>query len=322
MYCAYNPVYHDNDLFIQEVIKIHGDVLEFPNLRINGMRNKINVECKVCGHKFSKYPNDLINGKRGCPVCAMKKRNVGLSANQEHFLERVKSNRTDKGLVYDYSKVRYKNMKTKVEIVCKKHGPFWQTPLNHINNHDCPLCGTKRAQMKNSSDTEKYLEKIKIKRYDHGKTYDYSRVQYINIRAKIEIICPEHGSFFQLPGDHLRGCGCPICNESLLEAKTQAVLEDLQIKFEPQKRFDWLGRQSLDFYLPDFKIAIECQGIQHYKNVEYFGNALEKTQKLDYIKRQACYRHNIKVAYIRYDEKDVLKKITKILDKQKAQSKD
>ena len=269
---------------------------------------------------FSKQPNDLINYKRGCPVCAMKKRNNRLSANQEHFLERIKSNRTDKGLIYDYSKVQYKNMKTKVEIICSKHGSFWQTPLNHINNHDCPLCGTSRAQMKNSSNTERYLETIKTKRYDHGETYDYSRVQYINNNTDIEIICKKHGPFWQRPCDHLRGCNCPICNLSKLEEQTRTILEDLQIKYEPQKRFDWMGRQSLDFYLPEYNLGIECQGIQHYKNVERFGNELEKIQKLDYKKRQACYRHNIKVAYIRYDEKDVRGKIIKILERNLSKS--
>ena len=34
-----------------------------------------------------------------------------------------------------------------------------------------------------------------------------------------------------------------------------------------KKRFDWLGRQSLDFYLPKYNLAIECQGSQHY--IEY-----------------------------------------------------
>ena len=37
------------------------------------------------------------------------------------------------GDIYDYSRVNYKNMITKVKIVCKKHGEFEQTPNNHIH---------------------------------------------------------------------------------------------------------------------------------------------------------------------------------------------
>lgn len=46
----------------------------------------------------------------------------------------------------------------------------------------------------------------------HGDTYDYSKVEYKNNRTPVEIICPEHGSFWQRPGEHLtRRRGCPKC---------------------------------------------------------------------------------------------------------------
>lgn len=47
----------------------------------------------------------------------------------------------------------------------------------------------------------------------HGSTYDYSLTEYVNASSKVEIICPVHGSFFQLPSDHTRGSGCALCNE-------------------------------------------------------------------------------------------------------------
>lgn len=45
----------------------------------------------------------------------------------------------------------------------------------------------------------------------HNNKYDYSKVDYINNRIKICIICPIHGEFWQTPKDHLNGCGCPHC---------------------------------------------------------------------------------------------------------------
>lgn len=56
--------------------------------------------------------------------------------------------------------------------------------------------------------TNTFIEKAINK---HGKTYDYSLVNYINNSIKIKIICSKHGVFEQTPKDHLRGCGCSKC---------------------------------------------------------------------------------------------------------------
>ena len=89
-----------------------------------------------------------------------------------------------------------------------------------------------------------------------GDKYDYSKVDYINSKTKVCIICPTHGEFWKIPANHLQGQGCPFCKESKLEHKVNEILKSKNIVFEQQKRFDWLGRQSLDFYLPEYNIAI------------------------------------------------------------------
>ena len=48
----------------------------------------------------------------------------------------------------------------------------------------------------------------------HGSKYDYSKVNYINANTKVCIVCPIHGEFWQKPGMHLLGNGCPKCNKS------------------------------------------------------------------------------------------------------------
>ena len=55
----------------------------------------------------------------------------------------------------------------------------------------------------------KFIEKAKQK---HGDKYDYSKVEYINNKTKVCIICPEHGEFWQLPSNHLAGKGCAKCS--------------------------------------------------------------------------------------------------------------
>ena len=64
-----------------------------------------------------------------------------------------------------------------------------------------------------------------------------------------------------------------------------------------QYRPDWLGRQSLDLYIPSTRTAIEYQGIQHYHPIEFFGgeDALTQRQALDMQKRNLCKANNVRL---------------------------
>ena len=66
----------------------------------------------------------------------------------EDFVKRSKEIHGDK---YDYSKVNYVNASTKVCIICPIHGEFWQTPNNHLNGNNCPICGKIKRAYKNTS---------------------------------------------------------------------------------------------------------------------------------------------------------------------------
>lgn len=109
------------------------------------------------------------------------------------------------GDAYDYSKVVYINCHTKVEIVCPKHGSFFQSRNKHISSRTkCPACA-KRPIIT----TEVFIERAKRV---HGDRYDYSKSQYKSFAYKVEIICKKHGSFFQNPEHHFRHKqGCPEC---------------------------------------------------------------------------------------------------------------
>lgn len=49
--------------------------------------------------------------------------------------------------------------------------------------------------MPNKLTTEIFIERAKKKQSLKGREYDYSRVCYVNSTTKVEIVCPEHGSF-------------------------------------------------------------------------------------------------------------------------------
>jgi hypothetical protein len=149
------------------------------------------------------------------------------------------------------------------------------------------------------TNTNKFIEKAKK---IHGDKYDYSEVEYVNNQTKVCIICPIHGKFWQSPAMHLHGEGCPYCKESKLEIEVETLLKENSIAFIKQCRKDilkWLDRLSLDFYLPEHNIAIECQGMQHFEYSEFFGGekAFIKQLERDNRKAKLCLEHNIRLIY-------------------------
>ena len=122
-------------------------------------------------------------------------------------IERFKSVHSDK---YDYSKVEYKNMHTKVCIICPEHGEFWQTPHNHLKGQDCSYCAKIKRKEKETYASKKSFINESIKKF--GNKFDYSKVKYINNKIKVTLICPEHGEIDVIPYEHLHSqFGCKQC---------------------------------------------------------------------------------------------------------------
>lgn len=87
----------------------------------------------------------------------------------------------------------------------------------------------------------------------HGDLYDYTQVSYLNSHAKVEIICEEHGAFSQAPNNHLKGKGCPAC-QNQQRAKT-----DEQCVRDFQKIHGTLYNYSLVAYINSYtKVEIIC----------------------------------------------------------------
>ena len=253
----------------------------------NGNKNYITVRCKIDGNVWETKPNWLKRGSR-CLVCYHRLSGEMRRNTLEYFISKAREIHGDR---YDYSNVEYVNNKTKVRIICPEHGEFWQTPEKHINlGHGCTYCFTSFRKT-----TEQFIEDA---RKVHGDKYDYSKVIYgKNNREPVCIICPEHGEFWQSPDKHLRGHGCPSCNYSSLERDVELFLKENNINFIPQQKFKWLGLQSLDFYLPDYNIAIECQGEQHFNGWFKDTNDKEVIINRDIKKYNKCLEHGIKIIY-------------------------
>ena len=298
-------------------------IIETEKKLINGECKDITNEkrwkrnCPKCGkdlfysRKESKNWFDKIN--TCCKSCSARIRN-----RIPPFIENFQLMHDKR---YDYSKVDYKRSSIKVEIICNIHGSFWMTPNNHLGGKGCPKCKFEKLSHDRSMGTYLFIEKSKN---SHDEMYDYSKVDYVNERVKVEIICPKHGSFFQNPSDHIGGHGCPICNLSKGELKIIEFLKNNEIEYKTQKTFDGCRnpktnqKLKFDFYLPLKNLLIEYDGQQHFKsgitrNFIITDGDLEYTKYKDDIKTKYAKQKNIKLVRIKYTE---FKNIESILQKE------
>ncbi len=104
---------------------------------------------------------------------------------------------------YDYSKVEYVNIKNKVLIIDKEFDS------EHLITPDSLLNNNSKCNLQNAVNVNDYLIKQFI--IIHGDKYDYSKINWVNSKIKLIIICPEHGEFEQLMSKHKCGQGCPSC---------------------------------------------------------------------------------------------------------------
>lgn len=280
--------------FIKEAKSIHGDKYDYSKVKYENAHKKICIICPEHG-EFWQKPMLHINQKCGCKKCGTNKTKTKTSLTFDEFVERAKKVHGDK---YDYSKVGYVNYKTKVCIICPIHGEFWQTPSVHLNGEGCKKCGYENVSQKNKKiTTEEWIKKAKKV---HGDRYDYSKTKYSGYYNKLTIICPKHGEFQQIAYDHIQGKGCPKCRKSKLEIEIGDFLKNKNIEYQDGVRPPYLSEGkshlSLDFYLPKYNAAIECQGKQHFEDGTFYDNRKETIKERDKRKYDLC-KGNVDLFY-------------------------
>ena len=289
--------------FIERAKKVHGDKYDYSEVVYRDNKTKIRIICPIHG-EFEQRPNNHLSGQ-GCPYCGGTKK-----LTTEEFINRAKKIHNDK---YDYSKVIYTGWNNKVKIICPIHGEFEQIPFDHLRGHGCVKCMGEEISRKKTKPYTLFVEEALKK---HNSKYQYDIDTYVNRNTKMKIICPIHGEFWQTPNNHLRGQGCPHCNDSVLEKEVEKILLENKINYINKctsSKLKWLERQHLDFYLPDYNIAIECQGIQHFELRERFGGKDEfiNIVSRDKKKKDKCIKNNVNIVY--YSSEYIRKKFDKKL---------
>lgn len=263
--------------FIEKANSVHGGKYDYSKVIYTNYNEKVCIICPEHG-EFYQTPANHLRGA-GCHVCGKKKSAISHTQTTDKFIEKAKKIHGDR---YDYSKTVYNGCFENVKIICPEHGEFIQQATIHLQGCGCPMC----------VNNKKYTNEEFIKKAEaiHGDKYDYSKVIYANAKTKVCIICHgkdkygnEHGEFWQTPSNHLHGSGCPKCKTYKLQVDIRNFLTEHDVTFEEQKTFEWFknkqGSKTLDFYLPEYNAAIECQGIQHFEPIDFASKGKEWAEK-------------------------------------------
>lgn len=182
------------------------------------------------------------------------------------------------GGVYDYSKTIYESVHGKIVVGCRLHGDFTTTFSNHthkVSPRGCPDCGLASRAGKRTKSNEDFFSAVKTV---HGERYDYSKANYTNLSTKIEIICPNHGVFWQMPEKHKAGQICPEC------AGSRPIDREVFIRKCIQKHGDkyCYGAVGDSHFKGDSKVPITCKdhGVFWMKHSNHiFGQGCPKCAK-------------------------------------------
>ena len=279
---------------IEQFKKIHGDKYDYSLVNYKNNQTPVKIICPKHG-VFEQKPTNHKKGA-GCPKCIKRTKDI------EQVLEDFKKTHGDK---YDYSKVVYIKHGQKVEIICPKHGSFFQKPILHKSGSGCVKCKNQNLIL----DKDKVIEQC-IKK--HNNKYDYSLVEYIKGNIPVKIICPEHGIFEQSLYNHKNGAGCIKCHKNMILNNDKTL-----------NQFKEIHNNKYDYSLVDFtsakqKIKIICpeHGIfeqvanQHLKG---YGCKKCSTQKLFLSKEKVIFQfeetHNNKYNYSLVEYKSTKEKV-------------
>lgn len=297
---------HENDLqrrvksFLDKAKEIHGNKYDYSKVEYINSSTHIQIVCPIHG-AFKQRPSEHLSGK-GCEKCYHESRRI----TTDVFLMKAKKVWGDR---WDYSKSKVCGWHSNITIICKKHGEFKQVVHNHLaGNIGCGKCQRESNYFRFPRTTDEFIEKAKSV---HGFRYDYSLITGVcsNI-SKVKIICKKHGVFEQTVHSHLSGTGCPKCRNSQQEKIISLALTRNKIDYEKEKIFKWLKRKGylkLDFYLPEYNIAIEAQGAMHfgvYRKNRFVmtEDDLEDLFDRDRVKYKLCKEHGIRILYFCYNK--------------------
>lgn len=158
------------------------------------------------------------------------------------------------GEKYDYSEAVYVTSPIPLRVICPSHGPFMQSPSNHLAGKGCRKCASQTAGDHYRKSGDSFVDEAKKV---HGDKYDYQETQYRTARIGVTIRCRTHGPFEQAPYVHLGGSGCPQCSNEATGNRSRMTTEEFiaLARKKYSEKFDYALVQYVDAWTP---VQIRC----------------------------------------------------------------
>lgn len=173
----------EKEKFLIESRNIHKNIYDYSKFIYINNHTKSIIICPIHG-EFLQDANHHLRGY-GCLKCGGCEK-----SNKEEFVKKCKS---IYGNLYDYSKFIYITAKISGEIICKKHGKFFQTPNNHLRGTNCPKCKKQVSR----PETE-FLDYLKIPNTKENR-------QVHILRKKVDGYDPKTNTIYEFLGDYWHG---------------------------------------------------------------------------------------------------------------------
>lgn len=306
-------------------INIHQGEIIFVNVEdlTTGSHISVQVKCDYCDKNIDVIWKDYVSrigGKNACKNCRLKKASeMTLKQRQDSLYSRALAFCNIKGYKLLTPKEDVRDSNTYVKYSCPRHGEHLTKIYALVLGHGCAECQYEENALK-SRHPANYVENV----FNNYGVILLNKDEYLKWDLKnLRAICPECGKEFLTSfGAFVKRHGqcCPECSasESRGEREIRHVLENNHINFKQEHSFvDCRDKNPLpfDFYLPDYNILIEYQGVQHYEVIKRFGGleGFKLREKHDQIKCKYCLLNNITLIIIPYWE---FNNITQILNQE------
>jgi len=200
----------------------HGGKYDYSQTVYVTAHHRVTIICPRHG-PFGMIANSHLNGQ-GCPQCAREKVHYWTHAK---VVERARERYGDHLKTIPPQEI--KNGDSFILYVCERHGRQ-RAKLSSFMGRKLTSGGCKKCSFAHIRAPSRRLTKdafILRATSIHGTAYDYSKVEYRHGDIPVEIICRRHGAFFQPPGRHTAGHGCPACGRERSSLAGAARLRDL-----------------------------------------------------------------------------------------------
>ena len=274
---------------------------------------RIRLKCKKCKYEWDTTTvSNFLREDRNSHRCWRKNpENMPCNLNAKIAQNKIMNRLSGSSLEFvSFNNNEYLGVgKTKVLLKCKECGEYSTVSMHNLLYSTTVIPQCIKCQYNGKVSNEKAIEKIKhkCKLLDYEFLgFDNPQNRYDGKETRLILKCLKCGYTWNTTiyenfiNRTIKCRGCT--NNWHLERTVECYLKDAGISYEIQKRFEWLKNKinmTLDFYLPDYDIGIECQGRQHFIPVDKFGGeeGFKDTQIRDALKKNQCENHKIKILY-------------------------